>query len=139
MLRIKYLKISKHFFNERKINSRLKKAKLSDAVVIRIAEPKLHSYILNSDIQLDNYQVLHFDRNRKGGLVTSYIRTGLCYIENKYFPEEIENIFFQILPQNTFAFNFRNHLSTLDVFLQTLNGNFVKLILWKKSYTFSKT
>ena len=136
MQRIKYLKISKHFFNERKINSRLKKAKLSDAVVIRIAEPKLHSYILNFLIlsyilifQLDNYQVLHFDRNRKGGLVTSYIRTGLSYIENKYFPEEIENIFFQILPQNTFAFNFPNHLSTLEVFLQTLNGNFVKLIL----------
>ena len=107
----------------------MKKAKLSDAVVIRIAEPKLHSYILNSEIQLDNYQVLHFDRNRKGGLVTSYIRTGLSYIENKYFPEEIENIFFQILPQNSFAFNFPNHLSTLEVFLQTLNGNFVRLIL----------
>ena len=86
---------------KKRINSRSNKVKLSNAVVIRITEPKIYSYILNSEIQVDNYQVLRFDRNIKGALVTSYIRTDLSYTENNVFPEEIENIFFEILPPST--------------------------------------
>ena len=39
-------------------------AKLSKAA--RIAESKLDNYILDSEIQTDNYQILCCDRNKKG-------------------------------------------------------------------------
>ena len=42
-------------------------AKLSNAAVKGIAESELDNCILDSEIQIDNYQILRFDRNRNGG------------------------------------------------------------------------
>ena len=55
-----------------------------------IADSKLDNYILDSKIQIDNYQILRYDRNRKGERVASYVRNDLSYIEKDFFPEEIE-------------------------------------------------
>ena len=66
-------------------------AKLSNAVAIGITESKLDSCILDSEIQIDNYQILRCDRSRKGGVA---LRNDLSYIEKDVFPEEIENTFF---------------------------------------------
>ena len=43
--------------------------KLSNAAVIGISESKLDNYILDSEIQIDNYQILRCDTNRKWGRV----------------------------------------------------------------------
>ena len=40
-------------------------AKLSNAAVIGITESKLDNCILDSEIEIDNYQILHCNRNRK--------------------------------------------------------------------------
>ena len=72
-------------------------AKLSNAAVIGITESKLNNYILDSEIQIDSYQILRCGKNRKGGGVACYVRNDMSYIEKDPFPEEIENIFFEIL------------------------------------------
>ena len=52
-------------------------AKLSNATVIGIMESKLDNCILDSEIELDNYQILRCDRNRKGRGVTCYVRNDI--------------------------------------------------------------
>ena len=60
-------------------------AKLSNAAVIGITESILDNRILDSEIQIDNYQILRCDRNRKGGGVACYVRNDLRYIEKDFF------------------------------------------------------
>ena len=72
-------------------------AKLSNPAVTGMTGSKLDDCIPDSEIQIDNYQILRCDRNRKGGWVVCYVRNDLSYIEKDLFPEEIENIFFEIL------------------------------------------
>ena len=91
-------------------------AKPSDAAVIGISESKLDNYILDSEIQIDNYQILRCDRNRKEGGVFCYVRNDRSYIEKDFFPEE------GIINQPPNASNF----------LQTLNENFAKFDTLKK-------
>ena len=68
---------------------------LSNAAVIGITESKLDTCILDSDMEIENYQILRCDRNRKGVRVACYVRNDLSHIEKDSFPEEIENIFFK--------------------------------------------
>ena len=63
--------------------------KLMNTAVIGITEAKLDNYILDSEIQIDNYQILRCDRNRKGGGVACYVRNDLSYIEKDFLPEKI--------------------------------------------------
>ena len=65
-------------------------AKRSNAAVIGTTKSKLDKCILDSEIQIDNYQIIRCDRNRKGGGVACYVRNDLSYIEKDFFREEIE-------------------------------------------------
>ena len=127
-------------------------AKLSNAAVIVITGLKLGNCSFDSEIQIDNYQMIPCDnsiiifltqkcqidyyqiircnRNRKGGEIACYVRNDLSYIEKDFFPEETENIFFEILlPSKT------KHITVGIIyrppnqnnFLQTLNEDFAKL------------
>ena len=111
---------------------------LTNTAVIRIIESKLHNYILDSEIQIDNYQdKLLRDMNRKGGGVASYVRKDLSYIKKDFFPEEIENMFFEILLPKTKPITDRiiYQPPKQSNFLHTLNENFAKLdILQKELY-----
>ena len=113
----------------------------SNADVIRITESKLYNCILDSEIQIDNYQILRCDRNRKGRGVACYVRNYLSYIEKNFFPEEIENIFFEILLLKTKPITVRiiYRRPNQNNFLQTLNEKFAKLDTLKKNYTFLVT
>ena len=64
--------------------------------VIGISKSKLDESILQLEIQINNYDLLLRDRNRNGLGVACYIRIDKSYIPRQYFPEEIENIFFEI-------------------------------------------
>ena len=87
---------------------------------------------INSEIKIDNYQILHCDR--KGGGVACYVRNDLKYIKKDFLPEEIKNIFFEILLPQT------KHITVEIIylppnqsnFLQTLDENFVKIDTLKK-------
>ena len=113
----------------------------SNADVIGITESKLYDCILDSEIQIDNYQILRCDRNRKGRGVACYVRNDLSYIEKNFFPEEIENIFFEILLLKTKPITVRiiYRRPNQNNFLQTLNEKFAKLDTLKKNYTFLVT
>ena len=115
-------------------------AKLSNAAVIGITESKLNYCIIDSEIQIDNYQKLRCDRNRKAGGVACYVRNDLSYIEKDFFLEEIENIFFEILLPKTkpITVGIIYRPTNQNNFQQTLKV-FPNLILLKKNYTFSVT
>ena len=108
--------------------------KVSNAAVIGITKSKLDNCILDSEIQIDNYQILHWDRNRKGGGVACYVRNDRSYIKKDFFPEEIENMFFEILLLKTkpITVGIVYRPPNQNNFLQTLNENFAKLDTLKK-------
>ena len=56
-----------------------------NAAVIGISESKLDETILQSEIQISNYELLRCDRNRNGGGVASYIRSDIGYLKNNFF------------------------------------------------------
>ena len=74
-------------------------AKSTNGVIIGICESKLHASVLEQEISIDNYKILHCNRNRQGGGLACYIRNGLSY--NIVFPWEIGNIFCEILLPNS--------------------------------------
>ena len=76
-------------------------AERTKAAVIGITESKLDESIFQSEIQIDNYDLLRCDRNRNGGGVACYIRNDISYVQKDFFPNVIENIFFEILLPKT--------------------------------------
>ena len=105
-----------------KIDDLIYIVKLSNAAVIGITESKLDTCILDSDMEIENYQILRCDRNRKGVRVACYVRNDLSYIEKDSFPEEIENMFFKPI--------------TVGIIYQPTNQN---NFLQKKNYIFLVT
>ena len=72
-------------------------AERTKAAVIGITKSKLDESIFQSEIEIDNYDLLRCDRNRNGGGVACYIRSDISYVQKNFFPNVIENIFFEIL------------------------------------------
>ena len=54
-------------------------ARLINAAVIEISESKFDDSVPTSEIQIDEYDLLHCDRNRHGEGVACYIRNDLSY------------------------------------------------------------
>ena len=76
-------------------------AERTNTAVIGITESKLDESIFQSEIQIDNYDLLRCDRNRNGGGVACYIRSDISYVQKDCFSNVIENIFFEILLPKT--------------------------------------
>ena len=112
-----------------KINELRHMARLSNAAVIGICEAKLDKSITNSEILIDNYDLLRCGWNRNGGGVACYIRNNLSYTQTNLFPNDIENVFFEIhLPETkpiTVGIVYRPPNQTN--FIKTLNQNVAKL------------
>ena len=109
-------------------------AERTKAAVIGITESKLDESIFQSEIQIDNYDLLRCDRNRNGGGVARYIRSDISYVRKDFFPNVVENIFFEILLPKT-------SLITVGImygppsqtnFLEILNMTFEKFDVHKK-------
>ena len=64
-------------------------AKLSNAAVIGITESKLDNWILDLKIEIDNYQILLCDRNRKRGGVARYIGNALSYMGKDFLTKTV--------------------------------------------------
>ena len=84
-----------------KINELQYAANSSNAAVIGIHESKLGESVLQSKVQINNYDQLRRDRNKNGEGVTSYIRSDMRYIQMQFFSDKIENTFFEILLPKT--------------------------------------
>ena len=61
-------------------------AKLSEAAVIGILEPKLDNSFLYCEIQIENYELIGFNRNKHGGSVACFIRNDLSYNTKSFLP-----------------------------------------------------
>ena len=68
-------------------------AKSTNAAIIGICESKCDGVVLEQEINIDNYKILHCDRIRQGG-VACYIRNDLSYNILSILPCEIENILY---------------------------------------------
>ena len=87
--------------------------------VICFSETKLDSTVTGSEVLIDGYSSIRRDRNRHGGGVACYVNNSIHYNERKYFSNDFENIFIDILlpkttpilfgvvcrPQSTLNFN----------------------------------
>ena len=110
----------------------------SNAANIGVSESKLDESVLQSEIQINNYDLLSRDRNRSDGGVACYIRSDISYIQKQHFPEEIENIFFEILLPKTklIVVWIIYSLPTENYFREILNKNFPSIDTdTKETYT----
>ena len=73
----------------------------TNAAVIGISEYKFGETILQSEIQISNYELLRCDRNRNGRGVACYIRSNIGYLQKHFFTKEIGNVFTEILLPKT--------------------------------------
>ena len=108
--------------------------KRSKAAVIGITESKLDESIFQSEIQIYNYDLLRCDRNRNGGGVAWYVRSDISYVQKDFFPNVIENIFFEILLPKTspITVEIMYRPPSLTNFLEILNMTFEKFDVDKK-------
>ena len=134
-------------------------ARLTNAVVIGIAESKLDDFVLASEIHINEYDLLHCGRNRHEGGLAYYIRKDLSYNVKSYFPKNKENIFFELLLPNTkpmyqwyigTMYRPPNQINFMEIFNENFSkvdtNNFelyifgdVNLNLWKNGhYVFQK-
>ena len=75
-------------------------AKTTNVSIIGISETKLDASVLNAEIDIDNYEIIRKDRNRRGGGVACYIRKDICFNQIDIFSDKVENICFNILLKN---------------------------------------
>ena len=109
-------------------------AKHTKATLNGITESNLDKSIFQSEIQIDNYDLLPWNRNRHGGGVAWYIRSDINYVQNNCFPNVIENIFYQILLPKTTAITvpIMYKPPTQTNFLEILNMTLEKVHIDKK-------
>ena len=71
-------------------------ARLSNEAVIGNSKSKLDKSVTNSEILIDNYDLLCCDQNKNGDGLACYIRNNLSYTQKNLFPTDIENVSFEI-------------------------------------------
>ena len=87
-----------------------------------------------SEIEIDNYDLPRCDRSRNGGDVACYIRSGISHVQKNFFPNVIENIFFEILlPKTTpITVGIMYRPPSQTNFVEILNMTFEKVDIDKK-------
>ena len=80
-----------------KINELCNIAKCFNAVVIRINKTKLGNIVYHSEVNIDGYNIVRNDRNRKCGDVACYITSTICYSKKTCFSDNLENILIDFL------------------------------------------
>ena len=101
-------------------------ANSNNAAVIGISKSKLDESVLQSEIEINSYDLLRRDRNRNGGGAACYVRSDISYIQKQYFLKVIENIFFEILLPKTkpIVVGIIHRSPSQNSFLEILNKNF---------------
>ena len=116
-------------------------AERTKAAVIGITESKLYESIFQSEIQIDNYDLLLCDRNRnsESGSAAFYIRSDIIQVQKNFLPNVMENIFLEILlpktTPTTVGIMYRSPNQTN--FLEILNISFEKIDIDKKRDIYS--
>ena len=90
---------------------------------------KLDETILQLEIQISNYELLRCDRNRNGGGVSCCIRSDIGFVQKRFSPRKIKNIFVEILLTKTkpLIVGIIYRPPNQSNFLEIINANFDKL------------
>ena len=104
-------------------------AERTDTAVILMSESRLDEIILQSELQIFNYELLRCDRDRAGGGTTCYIRSNEGYVQKHFFPKKIENSLVEILLPKTkpLIVGTINRPSNKVNFFEIINENFDRL------------
>ena len=74
--------------------------KSSNISIIGVTETKLDGSVFDSEVNIENYELIRHDRNRQGGGVACYIRKDLHFNKLNIFSDNIENVCFDIVLKN---------------------------------------
>ena len=69
----------------------------SNIPVLGITEKKLDNTVNNEEMEIDGYNLIRSDRNRKAGGIACYVKTSMPFNYNGSLSENIENILIDIL------------------------------------------
>ena len=83
-----------------KINELQYLTKLSNASIVGYSEIKLDDSISSSEIEIEDYDLLRFDRSCRGGSVACYIKKSLAYNYKEKFCKSTESVFIDIFLPN---------------------------------------
>ena len=75
--------------------------KITNAAIAGIGETKLDKSIFSSEIDIEGYDLLRFDRSRRGGGVACYVKKSLAYNYRDNFCKNTESIFIDIFLPKT--------------------------------------
>ena len=70
-------------------------AKLTNATVTGLSETKLDRTVLSSELEIEGYDLVKFDRSQRAGVVACFIKNSISYDRNQYINTDsifIENI-----------------------------------------------
>ena len=76
-------------------------ANKSNATILGISETKLDNTIMDSELNIEGYDLIRSDRNRRGGGVSCYIKKDRHYNVRANCPTNFENIFLDLLLPNS--------------------------------------
>ena len=65
--------------------------------VLRITERKLNNTANNAEVEIDGYNLIQYDRNKKGGAIGCYIKPNILFNYHGSHSENFENILIDIL------------------------------------------
>ena len=69
----------------------------SNISVLGITETKLDNTVNNEEVEIDSYNLIRSDRNRKGGGIACYIKNSISFNYHGSLSENFENILIEIL------------------------------------------
>ena len=76
-----------------KIDKKRYVAKLKNAAVFGLSETKLDNTVLSSALETEGYDLVRFDRSRRGGSVTCFVKNSISYNRKPNFCINTESIF----------------------------------------------
>ena len=73
--------------------------------ILALNETRLHDSVSNQDMHIDNYDLIRFDRSRKGGGVCIYVKNSLSFFErNDLNRDNLEAVFIEIHKPSSASF-----------------------------------
>ena len=76
-------------------------AYLSNGSVLGISQSKFGNFVFDLEIIINGYNILLFERNRKGGGIACSVRNDVSSTKEIFFAHEIETIFIEIVLSKT--------------------------------------
>ena len=104
-------------------------AKLTDASVIGLSKTKLDNTVLSSELEMKGYDMVRFEKSRRGGVEACFVKNSFSYNRKPNFFINAECLFIEIfLPQSKpvltgSLYRPRNKFSLVNYLERMFNNN----------------